>query len=270
MKKNKSYLLIILFITLLILSVTAIASDCTNNDPVIKTGQVTSDSLVTPESVLTTDSAKPVTKLTNGVEPTQVSATRENITTGEVRSLIFWNVGKLGGEQYSKATYTINVPDKYGNKDHKNEQTFEGYFTGGPNGEFYLSGNGKNITAKIIESGTCVRFDDDWVLDIYNPEAFKGWTNDATKQTPADNTTTAENIETNETTTKTEETTAKTDTNLMHGVVPTKVTGHTSITNKDGKFDYYYEFWNVGKLGAAIAFIASRIAESFLASFFDL
>ena len=46
-----------------------------------------------------------------------------------------------------------------------------------------------------------------------------------------------------------DETIAESDVNLIHGVVPIKVTGHSSITTKDGIFNYYYEFWNVGKLG---------------------
>lgn len=248
MKKFKSFILIILLIVALILGA-FVTTSCSDEDTSVSTvGTSTKTDANTTES--DTTAVKPDTKLINGVIPTQVTGIRENITTGEVRSIIFWNVGKLGGEQYSKATYTINKPDKYGIMNPKNMQTFEGYFTGGPNGEFFLSSNGKNLHANMIEDGTGVRLDDGNVLDIQNPEAFNGWTDNSTEKSTTDTSKPNESVSnTSDTTEQATAETTKQDVNLIHGVVPTKVTARSDVTNEFGKFTDSFEFWNVGKLG---------------------
>ena len=75
----------------------------------------------------------------------------------------------------------------------------------------------------------------------------------ATKATTATTAKTAETgaaettTEPDETTTTEDETTTEIDPNLIHGVVPTKVTAHGTATNNTGTWDLYFEFWNVGK-----------------------
>ena len=63
--------------------------------------------------------------------------------------------------------------------------------------------------------------------------------------------TTAKTAETTaeETSTETDAASTETDPNLIHGVVPTKVTAHGTATNNTGTWDLYFDFWNVGKLG---------------------
>ena len=73
-----------------------------------------------------------------------------------------------------------------------------------------------------------------------------------TTETMAAETTAAEattTIEPDETTTETDATSTETDANLIHGVVPTKVTAHGNSTSADGVWESNFEFWNVGKLG---------------------
>jgi hypothetical protein len=50
-------------------------------------------------------------------------------------------------------------------------------------------------------------------------------------------------------TTSSETTAAETDSDIIHGVVPQKVTINSNYTSGDLSADYYFEFWNVGKLG---------------------
>ena len=54
------------------------------------------------------------------------------------------------------------------------EQTFDGYFTGGPNGEIYLSGNGQELHLKL-EGGTSGVSEAGGIVIIDNPQAFDGW-----------------------------------------------------------------------------------------------
>jgi len=49
----------------------------------------------------------------------------------------------------------------------------EGYFTGGPNGEIYLSGD-TEIQGKLVD-GKQLLSDSGGFVDIDNPEAFDGW-----------------------------------------------------------------------------------------------
>jgi hypothetical protein len=100
--------------------------------------------------------------------PTKVTGTSKG--TGEskwIGILEFWNVGKLGGDKYSKATYIMSL-------DGKTMSTWEGYFTGGPNGEIYLSGKDGELHGKLVNGKQLVG-DTNGVVDIDNPEAFDGW-----------------------------------------------------------------------------------------------
>jgi hypothetical protein len=114
------------------------------------------------------DTAKPDPNLIHGVLPTKVTGTSAGSgKSGYIGILYFWNVGKLGGEQYSKATYIMTL-------DGKTTSTWEGYFTGGPNGEFFLSGKDGELHGKLVD-GKQLFGDGNGIADIDNPEAFDGW-----------------------------------------------------------------------------------------------
>jgi hypothetical protein len=115
------------------------------------------------------------TGLIHGVVPTKVTAhfISEMIEKWDV-GLEFWNVGKLGGEKYSKAIRTIQITQNDGAI--RNGETSEGYFTGGPNGEININGS---ITK--LQDGKTLTGSDGVSTTIDNPEAFDGWTDDSTQ-----------------------------------------------------------------------------------------
>jgi hypothetical protein len=97
----------------------------------------------------------------------------------------FWNIGELGGEQYAKATDHY-VATRDGAQ--FSEITFEGTFTGGPNGLIEMSavsssGNDEGSTAKmvlqLIDGKQLQNPSNGYILQIVNPEAlvgaFDGW-----------------------------------------------------------------------------------------------
>jgi hypothetical protein len=115
--------------------------------------------------------------LIHGVVPTKVTAhiIGCSVPPGESVDayMEFWNVGKLGGEQYSKATMTETITTA---ENKTTKYTSEGYFTGGPNGIFYLT--------LVMEGGTATRqfgiidgkeINPGYIIPIDNPEAFDGW-----------------------------------------------------------------------------------------------
>jgi hypothetical protein len=156
MKKSKSYILIILLTILLIFGTTT-CQLCGPSKPVSTTVYKA-----------TTSTTKPDPNLIHGVLPKKVTGSNTDDKTNNEKNLEFWNVGKLGGEQYSKATYIIS-------KDGKTIETYEGYFTGGPEGEFFLnSSTGKELHGKL-EGGKSVVSESGGIATIDNPEAFDGW-----------------------------------------------------------------------------------------------
>jgi hypothetical protein len=226
MKKKKSYIFIILLTAALIFGVAASCPYCDNPKP------QSSDIPVYQDTFATT---KPDPNLIHGVLPTKVTGHATGNKTKDVGSLEFWNVGRLGGEEYSKATYIIT-------RNGKKIKTYEGYFAGGPNGEMHLtSSDGKDLHG-FLQGGIEFISDDGSVIDIDNSDAFDGWTDKSTEEE------TAESTEPDETVTKTEAISTESDSILIHGVVPTKVTGHSAGTGQS-KDVGILEFWNVGRLG---------------------
>jgi hypothetical protein len=112
----------------------------------------------------------------HGVIPTKVTghfiSDMAGIETWDV-CLEFWNVGKLGGEKYSKATRTIQITN---NGTVRNGETSEGYFSGGPNGEININGS---ITK--LKDGKTLTGSDGISTEVDNPEAFDGWTDESTQ-----------------------------------------------------------------------------------------
>lgn len=130
----------------------------------------------------TTEPATTTTKdpnLIHGVLPTKITAhgTVTDSHGGWDFYFEFWNVGKLGGVQYAEATFKEVLPNEDGGTI---TITFEGYFTGGPNGDGELTGGymGQNKTISIkLKDGKEVSMDEfsEFNCLIDNPQAFDGW-----------------------------------------------------------------------------------------------
>jgi hypothetical protein len=134
-------------------------------------------------------SAEQDASLVHGVVPTKVTAHGifTNISGKWSYSIEFWNVGKLGGEPFAKATYTnVNIepvegyegqiqnePDRYA------PSAGVGYFTGGPNGDIYVTivtSTGYSYDSHYkVKDGKAVIFSNGVSTPIGNPEAFNGW-----------------------------------------------------------------------------------------------
>jgi hypothetical protein len=131
--------------------------------------------------------------LIHGVVPTKVTAhgTITDNTGVWDFNVDFWNVGKLGGEQYAKATLTevCTKPVEGMGVEQNATVVFEGYFTGGPNGDLYLTSTWSmqlrsdfpettTITMNShckIKDGKKIVFDEGTDVPINKPEAFDGW-----------------------------------------------------------------------------------------------
>jgi hypothetical protein len=115
--------------------------------------------------------------LIHGVVPTKVTAhLHEEYPDAAGQTVItddyweFWNVGKLGGDKYSKAKLTVT----YAQNGPTTPSIWEGYFTGGPNGDLYVESKGSQIHAKL-SGGKVITYGNGKSFSIDNPEAFNGW-----------------------------------------------------------------------------------------------
>ncbi len=151
----------------------------------------------TSTTSLTTDSNEEEevnNNLIHGIEPIKVTAhgTATNNTGVWELNADFWNVGELGGEQYAKATITevCTEPVEGIGVEQNATIVFEGSFTGGPNGDMYLtytysvqlrSDSTETTTYTMdlhckVKDGEKIVFDEGNDISIDNPEAFNGWT----------------------------------------------------------------------------------------------
>ena len=125
----------------------------------------------------------------HGLIPTKISVHTHQATDDKDsysdHYIEFWNIGELGGEQYAKATDHY-VATRDGAQ--FSEITFEGTFTGGPNGLIEMSavsssGNDEGSTAKmvlqLIDGKQLQNPSNGYIPQIVNPEAlvgaFDGW-----------------------------------------------------------------------------------------------
>ena len=113
------------------------------------------------------------------------------------------------------------------------------YIVSPKNNGMFMGEGSNNVPATIVVQGTAAETS---AADTTATKATTA-TTAKTAETGAAETTT----EPDETTTTEDETTAEPDADLIHGVVPTKVTAHGTATNNTGTWDLYFEFWNVGK-----------------------
>lgn len=175
MKKNKLYLIIILLIAVLVFGVAASCQLCGQQKSVSSTD--IPSSIVTNNAGDTTAQATATTKsepnLIHGVLPTKVTA-HGNFAISGISGNVnveFWNVGKLGGDQYSKVTGTM-IPNT------GSPITFDGSFSGGPNGDLDIAAifnnNAFEWNFKLNDGKEIDLLGNPITID--NPEAFKGWT----------------------------------------------------------------------------------------------
>lgn len=115
--------------------------------------------------------------LIHGVVPTIVKARFHQEYPDAAGALVivddyweFWNVGKLGGQQYAKAKLTV----VYTQNGPSTPSIWEGYFTGGPNGDLYVESKGSTIHAKL-SGGKTITYGNGKSFPVDNPEAFNGW-----------------------------------------------------------------------------------------------
>jgi hypothetical protein len=115
----------------------------------------------------------------HGVEPTKVTAHYSFTGPGGRWDyfLKIWNVGSIGGEQYREAIMDAALAEPFEGVEPL-KTVFEGYFTGGPNGNIYLTGkiDGKESSVAFkLYDGKEVIMSPTVSFLIDNPEAFKGW-----------------------------------------------------------------------------------------------
>jgi len=117
--------------------------------------------------------------LIHGVVPTKVTATMSGETKNGTFyfNYEFWNVGELGGDQYSKVT----VASYFSENESKSVQ--EGYFTGGPNGDIYIQGSQGQIHLKLYNGATITNAGGN-SFPIDNPQAFNGWVDEELTTVP--------------------------------------------------------------------------------------
>jgi hypothetical protein len=119
------------------------------------------------------------TSLIHGVIPTKVTI-NSDYTLGDLSAnyyFEFWNVGKSGGDYYSDANLTmtlLKVPEGANMSDPEN--TWVGYFTGGPNGELFLTDTDDEKEYRCyLKNGKELITPSGMIFNIDNPEAFNGW-----------------------------------------------------------------------------------------------
>jgi hypothetical protein len=205
MKKNKAYIAIVLLIAVLIFSVAVVCGWCRATDTyesVTNTTKNTDTNKQTANNNTKTNeaasnkenTAKQDSYFIHGVVPTEVKAhgTATSNTGVWDFNAGFWNVGKLGGKQYEKATIVevCTKPAEGSGVEQNTTIIFNGYFTGGPNGDMYLT---YTWTAQLrsdspetttyssdlhckVKDGKNIVFDEGSnSITIDNPEAFNGW-----------------------------------------------------------------------------------------------
>jgi hypothetical protein len=242
MKVKKSFVIIIILITVIIFSAAAMCDSCRNDPPSIDTSNANNNSSASGTTLSQTqdsqkDTAKTISAAPiNGVIPTKVTGFSVSDDSKEVGTLECWNVGEYGGRDFSKATYTIS-------SNGKTIKTYDGYFKGGPNGKLFLGikGEESGIAGDFVD-GKKVVLDNGDIITIANPETFDGWTDEIPSEDSAKDFSSDVDVITSE------KSPDEADSNLIHGVVPTKVTGHSTGSGQS-KDVGILEFWNVGKLG---------------------
>lgn len=126
------------------------------------------------------------TNLIHGVVPAKVTAhgsgTESSNTTYDWY-FEFFNVGKIGGDQYAKAklTWVSTLQDQGGGS---RTSVYDGEFSGGPNGDITINIGGSQFTFDLREGKNIYgggNFTNGGVAAVVdNPDAFNGWDDEET------------------------------------------------------------------------------------------
>lgn len=95
---------------------------------------------------------------------------QENIVNFKI-TIQFWNLGSYA-PGYDKATMTVTSAFSVGGKEETH--TFEGTFSGGPEGRFEFYTGDEKIRCQL-HNGTTISIPDSPPASVSNPEAFKEW-----------------------------------------------------------------------------------------------
>jgi hypothetical protein len=162
-------------------SVEASAEETTAISTETTSAEVTTSSESATETTDTVDTTtnESDTSLIHGVIPTKVTI-NSDYTSGDLSAnyyFEFWNVGKLGGDYYSDANLImtlLKVPEGADMSD--TEDTWVGYFTGGPNGELFLTDTETEKEYRCyLKNGKELITPSGMIFNIDNPEVFNGW-----------------------------------------------------------------------------------------------
>ena len=165
-----------------------LAQDSTS-ESTAATEETATEATTTEEEITTEEETVETDANLHGLVPTKVAVHTHQATDNKDsysdHYIEFWNIGELGGEQYAKATDHY-VATRDGAQ--FSEITFEGTFTGGPNGLIEMSavsssGNDEGSTAKmvlqLIDGKQLKNPSNGYIPQIVNPEAlvdaFDGW-----------------------------------------------------------------------------------------------
>jgi hypothetical protein len=129
------------------------------------------------------DARKNSQEMSQGVFPTKVTLHGSYTVDLPSFELYFecWNVGKLGGEQYAKATMrqVLIAQDANVTGWKKGDTwTYESTFSGGPNGNFIMSRTPEAGTNKYnfkLNDGKYIVTDSGKSIPLDNSDAFEGW-----------------------------------------------------------------------------------------------
>lgn len=116
----------------------------------------------------------------NGVNPEKGQASLVLKDQYDVKAIItFWNVGQLSGNgKYSQLVLTSDCSEAKVGDDKCIGHTYNGTFSGGPNGSVTLE-NGGDIKLQLV-NGTYFDMSAGkkaWQIPVENPEIFNGWNN---------------------------------------------------------------------------------------------
>ncbi|MBM3712516.1 MAG: hypothetical protein FJW56_03655 [Actinobacteria bacterium] len=132
----------------------------------------------TPQTTAVETTTATSSNLIHGVLPARVTShgsITNNLGKGDW-SLEFWNVGQLGGGDYSAASANVEIKEPVAGL----VLQYTGSFSGGPNGDIYLTVNvqGQSFSWHArLNNGQTATDDSGNTISIDNPEAFNGWVN---------------------------------------------------------------------------------------------
>jgi hypothetical protein len=215
----KRFVLILKICVLLVLLVAFILTGCTESSAYHTVNNV----VVSKNTVMVGEEVQLSVK---SAETGFLGCTKQRPDIEAEGSLFQWSVGPSNGATVKNGVFVAAKPGTY--------------IVSAEDGPL-IGKNSANVPATIVVQGTAA--------ETTATETIAAETTAGETTTEPDVTTTTENETTTEEEITTEEETVASDTNLIHGVVPTKVTAHYSSKTDYGTITVVFEFWNIGKFG---------------------